>query len=99
MIAVAFAGLGIWVGNRVTPKRGSVVFEKNVRVIASLAITDREYDVLLLLAAGLSNREIADKLFVSGNSVKSHLASLYSKLDVQRRTQAVEKARSLRIIS
>ena len=99
IIAIAFAALGIWVGNRLTTKGGNVSFEKNIRAIAYLGISDREYEVLLLLAAGLSNKEIADKLFVSGNTIKTHLASIYSKLEVSRRTQAIQKARSLSIIA
>ena len=63
-----------------------------------LGVSNREYEVLELLAQGCSNREIADKLFVSGNTVKSHLARLYQKLDVSRRTQAIQRARAVRLI-
>ena len=99
IIAIGFAALGIWVGTRLTSKSNNVAFERNTKAIAYLGISDREYDVLPLLAAGLSNKEIGDKLHVSDNTVKTHLASLYSKLEVSRRTQAVQKARSLRIIA
>lgn len=98
VIAVGFAALGIWIGHRLTSGTPAPPFEKNRRAIRYLRISDREYQVLQLLAEGHSNKEIADRLFVSANTVKTHLASLYSKLDVGRRTQAVQKARSLKII-
>jgi ATP/maltotriose-dependent transcriptional regulator MalT len=63
-----------------------------------LGISGRESDVLTLLATGHSNQEIADQLFISPNTVKTHLHQLYQKLDVSRRGQAVEKARSLRLV-
>ena len=98
LIAVAFTALGVWAGNRLTRPRRAPDFEKNTKALEALGISEREYDVLLLLAEGCSNREIADSLFVSANTVKTHLAHLYDKLDVSRRTQAVRKARSLRLI-
>jgi len=61
-------------------------------------VSDREYDVLKLLAEGQSNQEIADLLFVSANTVKTHLAHLYEKLEVSRRTQAIQKAKALSLI-
>ena len=98
-IAVLFTLLGIWVGNRLTRRsEPHDAFEKNERAIAYLGISDREYDVLNLLAEGHSNKEIAKRLFVSANTVKTHLAHLYAKLDASRRIQAVHKARSLRLI-
>ena len=66
--------------------------------MSSLGITQREEQVLALLAAGKSNKEIAQKLGVSPNTVKTQIASLYQKLEVQRRTQAVQKARELALI-
>lgn len=61
-------------------------------------ISQREYEVLQLLARGMSNQEIAGNMFVSENTIKTHLSNLYFKLDVKRRTQAVEKARSVGLI-
>lgn len=98
IIAAAFTGLGIWVGHRLTSRRGAASFQRNEKALRSLGISDREYDVLLLLARGHSNREIAEKLFVSANTVKTHLAHLYDKLDVSRRTQAIHKSKALRLI-
>lgn len=98
LIALAFAGLGVWAGMRLARRPASATFEKNDAAIASLGITLREQDVLALLAAGKSNKEIAQKLGVSPNTVKTQVASLYQKLEVQRRTQAVQKARELALI-
>ena len=98
LIALAFAGLGVWAGMRLARRPASATFEKNTAAIASLGITLREQEVLGLLAAGKSNKEIADKLGISPNTVKTQVASLYQKLEVQRRTQAVQKARELALI-
>ena len=98
LVAVLFTGLGIWVGYRLTGRGESDGFEKNTRALAALGISDREYEVLVLLAGGHTNKEIADRLFVSPNTVKTHLANLYGKLEVSRRTQAIHKAKALRLI-
>lgn len=98
LIAVVFTVLGIWVGRRLTETTPPAPFERNDKAIAYLGISEREYEVLELLAQGMSNKEIASHLFVSPNTVKTHLARLYEKLEVSRRTQAVGKAKSLRII-
>jgi DNA-binding NarL/FixJ family response regulator len=98
LIALAFAGLGVWVGMRLARRPAPATFEKNTAALASLGITLREQEVLALLAAGKSNKEIAQNLGVSPNTVKTQIASLYQKLEVQRRTQAVQKARELALI-
>ena len=98
LVAVLFTGLGIWVGYRLTGRGKSEGFEKNTRALSALGISDREYEVLVLLAGGHTNKEIADRLFVSPNTVKTHLANLYGKLEVSRRTQAIHKAKALRLI-
>lgn len=97
-VAVGFSALGLWVGYRLTAGRGKLEFERNDRAIASLAISGRELEVLELLAEGCSNKEIADRLCLSPHTIKSHLGHLYDKLEVARRTQAVQKARELRIL-
>lgn len=73
-------------------------FVLNENLLKQLSISKREYEVLALIAGGLSNREIAEKLFVSENTVKTHSSRLFEKLDVSRRTQAVEKAKTLGLI-
>jgi len=98
LLAVLFTGLGIWVGRRLTEKKPAAPFVKNTAAIRSLGVTDREFEVLELLAAGLSNKEIARRLDVSPNTVKTHVAKLYEKLGVERRTAAVDKARALALI-
>lgn len=72
--------------------------EINQKEIEKLGISKRELDVLSLMALGLSNEEIAGKLFVSLNTIKTHSSNIFLKLDVKRRTQAVEKAKRLNII-
>lgn len=98
IIAVAFTALGAWLGQRLTRRRSVDTFKRNEKALRAIGISDREYDVLVLLARGHSNQEIADRLFVSANTVKTHLAHLYDKLDVSRRTQAIHKSKALRLI-
>jgi DNA-binding CsgD family transcriptional regulator len=98
LLAIGFVALGIWAGLRLARRPPAALFEKNVAAIATLAITPREEQVLGLLAAGRSNKEIARELGVSPNTVKTQVASLYQKLEVERRTQAVQKARQLALI-
>ena len=98
LIAVIFTAFGIWAGNRLTGRTAPSGFRKNIPALESLGVSDREYDVLKLLAEGHSNQEIADLLFVSANTVKTHLAHLYEKLEVSRRTQAIQKAKALSLI-
>jgi len=98
LIALAFAALGLWAGLRLARHPPPARFEKNALALAALGITQREQQVLAHLAAGKSNKEIALALGVSPNTVKTQIASLYQKLEVQRRTQAVQKARELALI-
>ncbi|MES1201293.1 MAG: response regulator transcription factor [Pseudomonadota bacterium] len=98
LIAAAFAALGLWAGLRLARRPAPAGFEKNTAALASLGITQREQQVLALLAAGKSNKEIAQDLGVSPNTIKTQIASLYQKLGAQRRTQAVQKARELALI-
>lgn len=99
LIAVLFTGTGIWVGRILTkPQADNEPFQRNSKAIDYLGISERELEVLELVAKGLSNQQIAGKLFVSVNTIKTHLSHLYEKLEVKRRTQAVEKAKSLNLI-
>jgi DNA-binding CsgD family transcriptional regulator len=99
LIAAAFMGLGIWVGRRLfssEPRVGE--FTPNERAQSSLGITDRERQVLQLLADGRSNKEIAARLGLSPNTVKTHVARLFEKLRVARRTEAILLARELGLV-
>jgi NarL family two-component system response regulator LiaR len=109
LIAAVFAGLGIWLGLKLTKKKEVVVvkevpvpatqtFTLNEGRLKDLGITRRELEILELIAQGLSNREIADKLFVSENTVKTHSSRLFDKLSARRRTQAVQIGKEMGLI-
>jgi two-component system, NarL family, response regulator LiaR len=108
-IAFIFTGLGIWLALKLT-KPKTVIVEKEVFIpgtkefvlnetaLAESGLSRRELEVLELMSAGLSNQEIASRLFVSLNTIKTHSSKVFEKLDVKRRTQAIEKARQLQLI-
>lgn len=109
IVALLFAALGIWLGLKLTrPKERLVVREVPVRMEGpfvrnaarkeQLGITNREMEILEAIAAGLSNREIAEKLYVSENTVKTHSARVFDKLSARRRTQAVQLAKEAGLI-
>ena len=98
LIAAAFLALGVFLGMRVFAAPTPAPFDGNPKAVASLGISPRELVVLKELAAGRSNKEIARRLEVSPNTVKTHLARLYEKLGAERRTDAVNRARELGII-
>lgn len=111
LIALLFTGLGIWLALKLTkPKVETQIIEReittkntdfiiNEEVMNELGISKRELEVLQLMADGLSNQEIAERLFVSLNTIKTHTSKLFEKLEVKRRTQAVEKAKRLSLIA
>jgi len=95
IIASVFLALGVWIGITIYQKKslsGQLAKRK-------MGLSTREIEVLGLLALGHSNKEIADKLFVSINTIKTHISSIYQKLHVSRRTQAVQRAQELKIIA
>jgi DNA-binding CsgD family transcriptional regulator len=98
LLALGFTALGLWVGHRLTAKKPAAPFERNTAAIASLGLTPRECEILDLLASGQTNQELARALGVSPNTVKTHLANLFAKLEVDRRIKAIEKARFLALI-
>ena len=108
LVAALFAGLGIWLGLKLTKKKETVIvkevqaaaqpFSVNETRLRELGITRREREILELIADGLSNREIAEKLFVSENTVKTHSSRLFDKLSAKRRTQAVQIGKELGLI-
>ena len=110
LIAVFFTLLGIWVASQLAkPKIETVVVEKEVYVIPpesfvlneaelrKLNLTTREYEVLQQLSKGLSNAEIGEQLFLSLSTVKTHVSNLFFKMEVKNRTQAIEKAKRLKL--
>jgi DNA-binding CsgD family transcriptional regulator len=107
LIALLFAVLGIWLGLKLTKNKETVIvrevpapqfFTLNETRLRELGITRRELEILELIANGLSNREIAEKLFVSENTVKTHSSRLFDKLSARRRTQAVQMGKELGLI-
>ena len=99
IVAAAFLALGIWVGLRLVHRPAAeTTFAVNEAALAALGISPREFEVLRQLAAGRSNKEIANALSVSPNTVKTHVARLYQKLEAARRTEAILKARELGLI-
>jgi NarL family two-component system response regulator LiaR len=114
LVALVFSSVGIWLGLKLTrvnevPVEVRVPVPVEIRVsdpfvveqsrLDALGITPREYEILELIAAGLSNREIAEKLFVSENTVKTHSSRLFDKLNAKRRTQAVQLAKAAGLIA
>jgi NarL family two-component system response regulator LiaR len=109
LIAATFAVLGIWLGLKLTGKQQTIVVKEipvtsrsplipDERKREDLHITRRELEILALIAQGLSNREIAEKLFVSENTVKTHSSRVFDKLGARRRTQAVQLGKELGLL-
>src|SRR6267154_1485108 len=113
LVAIMFVCLGAWAGSRLTRTKVAIVekevivervmvadsdFRLNEAELDRLGISKREYEVLELISQGLSNQEIADKLFVSMNTIKTHSSNLFMKLDARRRTQAIQRAREFGLL-
>lgn len=107
IVALLFAALGIWLGLKLTRTRVVIrevpvsvqgPFVLNAARQEQLGLTNRELEILAQIAAGLSNREIAERLYVSENTVKTHTASVFEKLNAKRRTQAVQLAKEAGLI-
>lgn len=100
IMAIGFTVLGIWIARQMrsneTDPRATIM--PDTESIEALGLSDRELDVLKLIAKGCSNQEIADQLYISIHTVKTHSSNLYSKLDVKRRTQAVTRAKELGLV-
>ena len=113
LVALVFSALGVWLGPQahsgarqtdVGARRRNGAGDRGVFVVdrmrlEALGITPREHEILGLIAAGLSNREIAERLFVSENTVKTHSSRLFDKLQAKRRTQAVQRAKEAGLIA
>jgi two-component system, NarL family, response regulator LiaR len=106
IIALLFTVAGVWAGSKLIKPKIKVkevlvpvsAFAMDESALKETGLSPREYEVLQLMADGFSNQEIADKLFVSLSTVKTHSANIFLKLDAKRRTQAIQKAKELSII-
>jgi ATP/maltotriose-dependent transcriptional regulator MalT len=110
IVAVLFATAGIWLGRRLTRPRDRIViqevpvpapsepFRPDQRALDELGMTPRELEILQRIAEGLSNKEIAERSFISENTVKTHSSRVFDKLGVNRRVQAVQRGRELGLI-
>lgn len=98
IIALAFTALGIWAGRRLTPNQAPTPFEKNEVALKALGVTAREFEVLVVLAKGQSNKQIARSLGISPNTVKTHITNLFQRLSATQRLELVQKARELQLI-
>jgi two-component system, NarL family, response regulator LiaR len=112
LVAAIFAGLGVWLGLRITrpapPSDAAITipsaptaktFVRDAAQVEKIGVTPRELEILELIAEGLSNREIAEKLFVSENTVKTHSSRVFDKLGAKRRTQAVQLGKERGLIA
>lgn len=112
LIAVFFTILGVWVASQLSkPKVQTIVVEKEIytqkpkdfvideAALKKLGLTTREYEVLQCMANGFSNAQIAESLFLSVSTIKTHVSSLFIKLDVKNRVQAIERARQINILA
>ena len=106
-IALIFTGLGIWLAMKIVKPKLKIVekevyvngpFSQNTKELELLNLSKRELEVLQLMAEGLSNKEIADRLFVSLSTIKTHANNLFDKMNVERRTQAIDRGKRLGII-
>ena len=98
LLALAFMLLGAWASHRLRRRPADDTFEINRAALTSLGLSEREMEVLELVAGGKSNKEIAQRLSVSPNTVKTHLGNVYGKLGARRRTEAISRARELGIL-
>jgi two-component system, NarL family, response regulator LiaR len=100
LIALIFLAIGLWFGRKNQPTQiENVNFECSDTDYSEFGISKREYEVLVLLAKGFSNQAIADELFVSRNTIKTHTSRLFEKLEVKNRTQILIKAKEKGLIS
>lgn len=109
-VALICCAMGMWAGltlNRRLQKERAKEPKEDImatqaidseKVLTEMNISPREYEVLQLIAQGLSNQEIAERLFLSLNTVKTHTSNVFAKLNVQRRTQAIQKAKNLGLL-
>lgn len=98
IIAVVFFFVGIYLNKKSLHKNNYDTKEVNQKRIKELEISEREYEVLIGISEGLSNKEIGEKLFISESTIKTHVSNLLVKLNAKRRTQALQIAKQEHII-
>jgi DNA-binding NarL/FixJ family response regulator len=103
IVALIFFFVGLYFNNK-AQKKVTVVSEPSSQSIdyeqiKKVGLTQREHDVLVKMADGLSNQEIAQQLFLSESTVKTHVSNILFKLEAKRRTQAIQSAKKLKIVS
>lgn len=97
-VAIVFLGIGLFINKRIQKQQPQPNSEMDLKKVEELGLSKREYEVLKEVALGLSNQEIAKKLFVSESTIKTHVSNLLVKLNAKRRTQAIQISKSLNII-
>lgn len=98
VIAIVFFFVGVYLNKKSLHKKKVISTEINHKKIQDLEISNREYEVLQAISEGLSNKEIADKLYLSESTIKTHVSNLLVKLNAKRRTQAIQIAKEFQII-
>lgn len=100
VIAVLFLSIGLYINKKTAKKTHSISNDTiNSKNIKALGISKREYEVLVEISKGFSNKEIADRLYVTESTIKTHVSSVLAKLGAKRRTQAIQMAKELQIIA
>ena len=99
IIAIIFFFVGLYINRKGKSQQGESTPAIDKQTLKSVGLSSREYEILQEISNGLSNKEIADKLFVSESTVKTHVSNLFIKLNAKRRTQAIKNAKSLKIIA
>ncbi len=98
LVAIVFLGIGFYLNKKSTKSAPKETEDLDLEKIKELGISDREYQVLTYISKGLSNKEIGEQLFVSESTVKTHASNLFVKLDAKRRTHAIQKAKTFKIL-
>jgi DNA-binding NarL/FixJ family response regulator len=98
IVAIVFFFIGVFLNKKSSAKKQISQEDVDLKKLKTLALSDREYEVLKEIASGLSNKEIAEKLFLTESTIKTHVSNLFVKLNAKRRTQAIRMAKEMRII-
>lgn len=97
-VAIVFFVIGVYLNKKSLHKKTSSKIQIDQKKIDALGLSEREFEVLNGITAGLSNKEIGEKLFLSESTIKTHVSNLFVKLDAKRRTQVIQKAKEMQLI-